>query len=319
MIASSDAGQTWALVGKVPASITVGGEPEGAGVTDIRAVDADTAWAFGPKLFQTTNGGASWTKATIPGGGRQVLSLAASSAGAYARGGVPLHVRKRSVQASAEPLADDVADRQRLAEVNVDLPASLAADVSAYASSVYVIDELADGVTPDRLYASTDGVTFAARPVPCNNAQDVGLIQAVPTSAADVAMLCDAPIGFGQGFKKVYRSSSTGESYRFGRRDGHGRHPGVARRVTRWTPGRRVVRLRIVHLRQPPRPHLDDAGRLRRWWGRMERHRVHDEQDGVGRLRPRRLFPRTRAALRHSQRWPDLGPVPHHRLTQRSG
>lgn len=86
--------------------------------------------------------------------------------------------------------------------------------MSAFGSSVYVIDELADGVKSDRLYASTDGVRFSARPVPCNNADDVGLIQSVPTSTDHVAMLCDAPIGFGKAFKKVYRSSDTGESYR---------------------------------------------------------------------------------------------------------
>ena len=68
-------------------------------------------------------------------------------------------------------------------------------------------------MSSDVLYASTDGIHFSTRPVPCNNAKDVGLIQTVPTSATDVAMLCDAPIGFGQAFKKVYRSTDNGETY----------------------------------------------------------------------------------------------------------
>ena len=95
----------------------------------------------------------------------------------------------------------------------LDLPSSQSADVAALGRSVYVIDGLVDGGT-DRLYASTDGLHFSSRPVPCNNRKSIGLIQAVPTSGDGVAMLCEDPIGFGQAFKKVYRSSDTGQTYR---------------------------------------------------------------------------------------------------------
>ena len=67
------------------APITIEGEPDSAGVTDVRFVTTDSGWAFGPKLFQTSDGGASWSSVTIPGSGKQVLSLATTStAGAYA-------------------------------------------------------------------------------------------------------------------------------------------------------------------------------------------------------------------------------------------
>ena len=127
-------------------------------------------------------------------------------------------------------------------------PTSLEADVSALGRSVYVIDELVDGGT-DRLYASTDGLHFSARPVPCNNRRSIGLIQAVPTSANDVAMLCDDPIGFAR-----RQEGLPVERYRpdlpFRRRHGHGRYPGAAWASPLRQPGRRDVLLRFVHLRQ---------------------------------------------------------------------
>jgi photosystem II stability/assembly factor-like uncharacterized protein len=212
VIGTTDGGTTWSLLGKVPARITTVGEPAGAGVTDIRFVTSDVGWAFGPKLFETTDGGASWSAVTIPGNGRQVLSLATSGvAGAYA-------VVSKCKYASG-PCGRRLSfwrsdlDGGSWKRVSLYLPTSLAADVAARGRSVYVIDELVDGGT-DLLYASADGVHFSSRPVPCNNSKNVGLIQAVPTSTHDVAMLCDAPIGFGQAFKKVYRSTDNGQTYR---------------------------------------------------------------------------------------------------------
>jgi photosystem II stability/assembly factor-like uncharacterized protein len=214
VIGTTDEGSSWSLLGKVPAPITTVGEPDGAGVTDIRFVTSDVGWAFGPRLYLTRDGGASWKRVTIPGDGKQVLSLAtSSSAGAYA----VVSMCKYATGSCGQPLTfwrTTSLESGSWTQINVDLPSSFAADVAALGRSVYVIDELADGVSSDVLYASTDGKHFSTRQVPCNNSKDVGLIQAVPTSATDVAMLCDAPIGFGQAFKKVYRSTDTGHTYK---------------------------------------------------------------------------------------------------------
>ncbi len=212
VIGTTDGGTTWSLLGEVPSPITTIGEPAGAGITDVRFVNSNVGWAYGPKLFQTTDGGASWTSVAIPGHGKQVMSLTtSSSAGAYA---VVSHC-KYAAGPCPQPLSlwrTSSPESGSWTQITLDLPTSLGADVAARGTSVYVIDELVGGGT-DRLYASTDGLSFSARPVPCNNHKNVGLIQAVPTSATHVAMLCDAPIGFGQAFKKVYRSSDNGQTY----------------------------------------------------------------------------------------------------------
>ena len=213
VIGTTDGGTTWSLAGKVPATITTIGEPTNPGVTDVRFATSQVGWAFGPKLFATTDGGTTWSKETIPGKGKQVLSLAASSTAAYAvvsgcayANGIckaPLTFwRTTNLTGGA------------WTQISLDLPVAIDANVSAFGNSVYLIDEQAELGHTDMFYGSTDGRHFSALTVPCNNKKEVGLIQAVPTSASKVALLCDAPIGFGNAFKKVYRSADNGTTDR---------------------------------------------------------------------------------------------------------
>jgi hypothetical protein len=55
---TTDAGQTWT---GVPAPLT--GAPDGAsGVSQIRFLDSNDGWAYGPELFATTDGGQHWVE-----------------------------------------------------------------------------------------------------------------------------------------------------------------------------------------------------------------------------------------------------------------
>ena len=66
---TGDAGQTWT---GVPAPKT--GAPDGAaGVSQIRFLNTNDGWAFGPELFATTDGGQHWTKEST--GGLRVTAL----------------------------------------------------------------------------------------------------------------------------------------------------------------------------------------------------------------------------------------------------
>jgi photosystem II stability/assembly factor-like uncharacterized protein len=66
---TNDAGRTWS---GVPAPLT--GAPDGAtGVSQIRFLDLNDGWAFGPGLFVTHSGGKAWT--AVDTGGLRVTDL----------------------------------------------------------------------------------------------------------------------------------------------------------------------------------------------------------------------------------------------------
>jgi hypothetical protein len=66
---TDNAGQSWF---GVPAPVT--GAPDGAsGVSQIRFLDTENGWAFGPQLWATHDGGQTWT--LVQTGGQRVISL----------------------------------------------------------------------------------------------------------------------------------------------------------------------------------------------------------------------------------------------------
>lgn len=76
--ATSDYGQNWSKVDPPPA-----GPPDGnSGVSQIRFLEASNGWAFGPELYATHDGGATWTK--IKGLHGRVIDLVTVNASAYA-------------------------------------------------------------------------------------------------------------------------------------------------------------------------------------------------------------------------------------------
>jgi hypothetical protein len=105
---TDDAGKTW--VG-VPAPVT--GSPDGAtGVSQIRFLNTEDGWAFGPELFATRDGGQTWTKVGTGGlrvtdletVGRRVFALFASCTGsgpAFAAGCTSFTLYSASATASS--------------------------------------------------------------------------------------------------------------------------------------------------------------------------------------------------------------------------
>ncbi len=209
VIATSDAGKTWSLLGTVKAPIAT---PSHSGITEIRYATPRVGWAFGPQLLRTSDGGRSWAPQQIPGGGKQILSLAASPSGAYAVvspcawgtgvcGSKPLSLWRTSAQAGGT-----------WTNIPLDLPINVTADVAVYGKTVYVTDGIIRKLAKDKLYVSTDGSHFSPRISPCNATQDIFLAQVVPTSPTDVSFLCDGNPGFSKAVKSVYRSVNTGKT-----------------------------------------------------------------------------------------------------------
>jgi len=203
VIGTTDGAKTWNLLGMVNASIPKG--PSTRGITEIRFATADVGWAFGPGLFRTSNGGRSWTPVVIPGHGKEVLDLASNATGVYA-------VVSPCATQCTEPYTlwrSATQNGSSWTHISLSLPSGAGADVAVYDKTVYVVDP-SDPSDPSKFYASTDGIHFSARPVPC--ASSIPLIQAVPTSATDVAVLCDGNPGMSLADKYVFTSTNTGKT-----------------------------------------------------------------------------------------------------------
>jgi photosystem II stability/assembly factor-like uncharacterized protein len=212
VLGTTDGGTSWHLDGTVGAPIASLGQGT-QGITEVRFVTPSVGWAFGigAFLFQTTNGGKTWTRMPIPGGAKQVLNLAAGPAGTYA-------VTSYCIVGKAlcpQPLGfwrTATQTGSTWTRIPLDLPKNDMADVAVLGKTVYVVDNQLYFGGADKLYASTDGLHFAARPAPCSHAQDLALFQAVPISATHVALLCDGNPGFSKAVKTVYLSANTGKT-----------------------------------------------------------------------------------------------------------
>jgi photosystem II stability/assembly factor-like uncharacterized protein len=215
VIGTSNGARTWHLTGVVSAPIANIGKGT-HGITEVRFGTPRAGWIFGigQDLFRTTDGGATWARVPVPGGAKQILDMAAGASQTYAI---------TSDCTLGKALCPKPLGFWRIAtgsgstwtRIPLNLPKNDAADVAVLGKTVYVVDSQLEFGRPDKLYASTDGVHFAARPAPCDHADDIALVQAVPMPAGHVALLCDGNPGFSKAVKTVYVSANTGKTDTF--------------------------------------------------------------------------------------------------------
>ena len=81
-----DGGRTWAPVPGPDAPLVRGPDQGTTGVSGLRFADARNGWAFGPELWATHDGGATWTRVTIPGlpADSPIMALASASGTVHA-------------------------------------------------------------------------------------------------------------------------------------------------------------------------------------------------------------------------------------------
>jgi hypothetical protein len=206
VLGTSDGGDTWSLRGTMAAPLAQPGEP---GVTRIRFADDLHGWAFGPSLVVTSNGGRSWKRDPLPGGGRQVIALGADRGVVYVvvspcRIGQPEYKCKEP-----STLWRAKADGELWHQVPVDLPVTFVAVLAVHGKTAYLaVPRLAP--EPDVFSATVDGRQWTSRPSPCLKDQDEALVDVAPMSDRGVALLCLGDPGFGKSVKRAFRSDDTG-------------------------------------------------------------------------------------------------------------
>jgi hypothetical protein len=220
VIGTTNGSKTWSLLGSIKSQIVSIGQSE-EGVTEIRFATPEVGWAFGPELFRTINGGRTWTSMPIPGGGGQVSDLATNAGEAYA----VVSPCKWATPGACSQHPYTLLRTAKLTgatwtriSVNLTPPKSMydsGSDLAVYGRTVYVLMATSNSegtVVADKFYASTDGLHFSSRHDPCRTSELIDLVQAVPTSATDVTLLCEGSPGLGSAEKAVYRSTNAGKT-----------------------------------------------------------------------------------------------------------
>lgn len=214
-VGTRNGGKTWTYDGKVNAQISryAGGEPI-VGVTDIRSFNDKVGWVIGSDFFHTTDGGHVWTREAIPGGGKQVLSLASTTTASFAI--VSGCAWGNSCPAPLSLWRNVKATGTTWTRVSLTLPSNPNAQVVAAGTTVYVSDPLESySGKKDRLYASTNGgAKFTSRAVPCaKGGGHSGIVSVAATSSEHMALLCESDAGLSDSLKTAYVSNNAGKSY----------------------------------------------------------------------------------------------------------
>jgi photosystem II stability/assembly factor-like uncharacterized protein len=210
VLRTTNGGAAWHKVGGIHAPLTY---DKVAGVTEVRFADEMHGWAFGPSLWSTDDGGATWTKEPVPGGGNLVPVLAAGPEAAYA---LVSTCELNQSPGSCDPATvwKTTAGGGAWTKADVRLPAGLvtnAARMAVRGSTAYLVVPT-EVDRPDVVRVTTDGTHWASRPSPCSKEADERLVDVTTYSDAGVAFLCVGDPGFGHSTKRVFRSSDTGRT-----------------------------------------------------------------------------------------------------------
>ncbi len=209
VVATRNGGRTWSAVGAPAAPLA---QPGGAGVTAIRFNDPLHGWAFGPSLYATDDGGHSWHAQGLPGGGHQVLALAADHDATYLAvtpcvlGTPQYECPLPSTLWRAEPAG------RTWRSAPVELPATYGVALSVRGAAAYVIGSR-EAPAADVFAATTDGITWTTRPSPCDRAEDQALTAVAAADHGRVTALCVGDPGFSKAVKHVFRSADTGHTW----------------------------------------------------------------------------------------------------------
>jgi hypothetical protein len=207
VLATGNGGAKWSLAGAVKAPIATESTPSDVGVDEVAFATGSVGWAYGPALFRTASGGRSWKATAIPGRGHQVLALASSSAATYA---VVSPCREFAVHCSGKLSfwRTSALTGTTWTPIPLNLHGTATPSIATFGRAVYLV---IPGF-PSAFYYSGNGLNFTARHVPCTPSASSALVQAAPTSARDVALLCIGDPMIGMAAKTVYRSVNAGKT-----------------------------------------------------------------------------------------------------------
>jgi len=161
ILRTTDGGSVFAGIPSPPVSAS--------DVSQLRFASPLDGYAFGPELWQTADGGATWANVSIPG---QVSELEAADGEAYA-----LATGADSANSTSDELLTAPVGSQQWRQVPTPTPLGYGAQFALSGPNLYVLGGNGDLVL---LYSTDQGAQFSQRVDPCT----AGLGGSV-TAAAD--------------------------------------------------------------------------------------------------------------------------------------
>ncbi len=182
IVRTTDGGLTWQRI-PAPAAQIASSARVGSGVSGLRFGSALDGWAFGPDLWVTHDGGSTWHREALPGGGNSVQVMALEAAARvvhvafYAGGGDTIAIASGPIDGDALHLAPTT--------VPVGAGPVPATQIVLHGSAGWLIQVDRDVVGGDRLA----GGTWQSWQPPCLGTAGPAWLAA--SSASDLAAACD--------------------------------------------------------------------------------------------------------------------------------
>jgi hypothetical protein len=205
VVRTINGGTSWSSVGSIAAPLSY---EDNAGVSELRFADATHGWAFGPALWASGDGGATWQQQALAGG-RPVIALAADAQGAYAVAS-SCDFNQDSTTCKHGATLWHAAPGGVWVQASVRLLITTEAMLAVHGTTAYVVVATPGSPDGDTFEATTDGAHWADRADPCDVADGEYLSSVAPISDTQVALLCQGDIGFGYADKQAFRSSDAG-------------------------------------------------------------------------------------------------------------
>ena len=198
-----DGGRTWGLVPAPGAPIGPGMDPATGSVSGLRFADTRDGWAFGPGLWTTHDGGATWARSRIPGLPADAVIMALASSNGTVHVAV---LDGTDVRVASSPVGTD---EFRLSPVRVPVGAGPVPAVQLVLSGPagWLVENDRTVIGGARLV----GGAWVAWQPPCTDVTGPAFLAA--SSPTELAAACDVGLWGNPGGDHLFLSRDGGSSF----------------------------------------------------------------------------------------------------------
>ncbi|MDQ2726664.1 MAG: hypothetical protein M3Y91_02085 [Actinomycetota bacterium] len=212
MARTDDGGGRWVGVPAPRDGLSDSSATAQSGVSEVRFADVRNGFVFGPDLWSTHDGGATWNRVTVGSRVSQVIALEASAGEVDA---VVTDCAAGSSPCPGQLWHAPVGGDQFTQVPSVPLPEGVAGPsaLSLHGRTGYLVAAGSNPTfnAPSTLWVTTDGTTWASHPAPCGASFSLASVTAVDGQRASA--LCAGEGAAGSTAKALYATADAGATF----------------------------------------------------------------------------------------------------------